>query len=238
MVLVALIAPVAACSSSRDATPTTDAVTTSTDRVRTTTTARSASTSSSPSPSTLTTSTTSTTSTTTTVAPTTTTTVAPTAAPLRRDGFSTATFGSEAEATIAAVSAELGAPSGDTGWVEPLTISTCPGTQARSVSWGVLSLLFGDQSVHGQGTVHFVAWSYGTVDGVGGDPVGLLTPEDVGLGDTLADLRAAYPDVVVTPGEEGLFETGFAVDDALGGLLTGDADTDTVTVLTGGPYCG
>ena len=108
----------------------------------------------------------------------------------------------------------------------------------RRVTWGNLALLFGDASTFAQGAPHFLGWSYGSVEGVGGEPVGLVTPEDVGLGDTVADLRAAYPAVTVTPGESGLLEASFYVDEALGGLLTGDTDADTVIVISGGPYCG
>lgn len=147
-------------------------------------------------------------------------------------------FGTEAEAAITAFTAELGAPTEDTGWVDPLSISSCAGTQARRLSWGALSMLFGDQSPHLQGSAHFHGWSYGSVEGLGAEPIGLVTDLDIGLGDTVADLRAAYPGVTVTPGEQGLIETTFSVDGSLGGLLTGDTDGDTVTVLSAGPYCG
>ena len=149
----------------------------------------------------------------------------PLTVPLRTDGFSGVTPGTDAETAIAALT-ELGAPSEDTGWVEPLSISTCGGTQARQLSWASLSMLFGDQSAHVQGTPHFHGWSYGTVDGIGAEPIGLVTDQDIGLGDTVAGLRAAYPSVIVTPGEEGLIETTFSVDGSLGGLLTGDTDGD------------
>ncbi len=49
---------------------------------------------------------------------------------------------------------------------------------------------------------------------------------------------AAYPAATVTPGEPGLLEASFFVDAALGGLLTGETDADTVIVISGGPYCG
>lgn len=158
---------------------------------------------------------------------------------LRGDGFATVTFGTPADAAIAAISERLGAPSDDTGWIDPLSISTCPGTQLRRVSWGgVLSMLFGDESPFTQGTPHFFAWSYGDVGGVGGEPAGLVTPEQIGLGATLTELRTAYPYVSVAPGDEGLFETGFYVEDNFGGVLTGETDADIVTVLTAGQYCG
>ena len=65
-----------------------------------------------------------------------------------------------------------------------------------------------------------------------------VTPEGIGLGASVADLRAAYPGVVINPGEEGLIEPSFFVDDNLRGIVTGDTDTDSVTVIFGGPFCG
>ena len=53
-----------------------------------------------------------------------------------------------------------------------------------------------------------------------------------------AFLRAAYPDVVVEAGEEGLLAPNFYVDDQLSGRLTGAADDDLVTVIIGGDPCG
>ena len=51
-------------------------------------------------------------------------------------------------------------------------------------------------------------------------------------------LYAAYRDVVVEAGEEGLFLSNFYVDDNLSGRLTGGADDDLVTVIIGGDPCG
>ena len=243
--LFALALMLGACSNSRDSSSSTSAeIPKTTTTEAPTTTRASTTTTDAPTTTRASTTTSSTTSTTSTTIEPTTTSVAPTSAvvpstvPLRTDGFSGVAFGTDAETAIAAFTAELGAPSEDTGWVEPLAISTCGGTQARRLSWGALSMLFGDQSPYLQGSPHFHGWSYGTVDGIGAEPIGLVTDQDIGLGDTVAGLRAAYPGVTVTPGEEGLIETTFSIDGSLGGLLTGDTDGDSVTVLSAGPYCG
>ncbi len=65
-----------------------------------------------------------------------------------------------------------------------------------------------------------------------------MTTQGIGLGAMVADLRAAYPSVQIVAGEEGLIQPSFFVDETLGGLLTGDADSDAVTVVFGGPFCG
>lgn len=154
------------------------------------------------------------------------------------DGLGIVTFGAEPEAAIAAVTAVLGEPTEDTGWSDPLTVSTCAGTQVRRVSWGSLSLYFGDESPVTQGTPHLFAYSYGTADDLEGAPVGLSTPEGIGLGSTVEFLRAAYAAVAVEPGEEGIIEPNFFVSDVLSGRLTGGGDADLVTVIIGGDACG
>jgi len=51
-------------------------------------------------------------------------------------------------------------------------------------------------------------------------------------------LRAAYPEVVVDPGEEGIIEPNFFVNELLSGRLTGGGDDDLVTAIIGGDACG
>jgi hypothetical protein len=157
---------------------------------------------------------------------------------LARDGLGIATFGAGADETIASITAALGEPDEDSGWVDPLTVGACDGDEARFVAWGTLYLYFSDRSAFGDGERHFFGYSYGSVDDLEAIPEGLATPEGIGLGTTVAFLRAGYPDVVVEPGEEGLLAPSFYVDEALSGRLTGTADDDLVTVIIGGDPCG
>jgi hypothetical protein len=158
--------------------------------------------------------------------------------PLNPDGLGLVSFGDEPEAVIEAVTEVLGTPSDDTGWSEPLSISACPGTEVRRVEWSALALFFGDESAVATGTRHLFAYAYGTVEDLEAEPAGLATPEGIGLGSTVAYLRAAYPSVVLEPGETGVIEPSFFVDDNLSGRITGDADDDLVTVVIGGDPCG
>ena len=157
---------------------------------------------------------------------------------LADDGLGIAAFGAAADETIGAITAVLGEPDEDSGWVDPLTVGACAGDEARFVAWGALYLYFSDRSAFGDGERHFFGYSYGSVRDLEAIPEGLATPEGIGLGTTVAFLRAAYNDVVVEAGEEGLLASSFYVDDALSGRLTGTADDDLVTVIIGGDPCG
>ena len=198
---------------------------------------------------------TTTTSTTTTVAPTTaapTTTQAPatTAAPsttvadpattellLSGDGIGTAGFGAEPDGVVAYISSYLGPPSNDTGWIDPLTIGLCSGDELRQVSWGVLTLLFGDVSEVVEGRRHFFGYGYGDQGEIGSAPVGLQTTRGVMIGSRVIDVRAAYPAATINP-EDDFTPPFFFVNDSLRGFLTGVSDDATVTAILGGGDCG
>lgn len=194
---------------------------------------------------------TSTTSTTTTTTIAATTTVAPatTAAPettepapqgslvLGDSGIGAASFGAEPEGVIAFVSTILGPPTGDTGYVDPFDIAPCGGLQIRFVSWGVLTLEFRDTSFVVQDRLHFSSYNYGVESSIGGEPVGLATDQGLTVGSRVIDLEAAYPNVRLLP-EDDFLPAQFIINDNLRGLMTGLADDDTVTVITGGVPCG
>ncbi|CAB4873217.1 unannotated protein [freshwater metagenome] len=184
--------------------------------------------------------------TTTTVAPTTTvvaatTTTVPVGASvgLRGDGVGDAIFGADPDGVIDYLNALFGAPSSDSGWVSAVE-RTCPGTEVRSVSWGDLALLFGDESSVSSGRRHFFAWSYGPApSGVAISPAGLATapPGLIGIGSTVAQIRAAYPTASISPGDE-LVGPSAAIGDGLVAFLTNTSRTGVVTSLVGGFGCG
>lgn len=180
---------------------------------------------------------------TTTTVPETTTTAPPPPAPLGSlvladDGIGPWRFGDEPEEVIAGVAAVLGTPSADTGWVGAEEL-LCPGQERRRVEWGVFRLDFGDSAQSGPSDERvFLAWDYGLESMLGEEPRGLITARGVGLGARVDELVDAYPDVVLSPGEEGVFSASFVIDANLSGLITGVADDDTVTVMSGGEICG
>jgi hypothetical protein len=184
--------------------------------------------------------------TTTTVLAETTTTVAPTTiAPaiselvLRNDGVGGARFGAEVEGVVAYVSGLLGPATSDSGWVpaDQSPYGVCPGNEARGVRWGQLQLLFSDATSVTSGTRHLFAYSYGAFVGEDPAPVGLHTEGIVGLGSTVAQLRAAHPETEVF--EDPVIGSGFIVlDGGLSGTLSGAAEDSTINIIYGGIGCG
>ncbi len=152
-------------------------------------------------------------------------------------GIGSAQFGADPEGVIGYVSSFLGNPTLDTGWVDPFSICTISGTELRQVSWGSMTLTFGDVSTVIQGRRHFFAYAYGVDGQIGVPPVGLKTDQGITVGSRVVDLLAAYPGVVLNP-EDDFVAPNFYVNDNLRGFLTGLADDDTVTVILGGIGCG
>lgn len=189
--------------------------------------------------------TTTSTTTTSTTAPTTTlavpsTTVADPAVAdlvLSGDGIGTAGFGAEPDGVIAYIGSYLGQPSNDSGWIDPLSVGLCSGAELRQVSWGVLTLLFGDVSSVLQGRRHFFGYTYGDQAEIGAPPVGLTTSRGVAIGSRVVDVRGAYPAAEVFP-EDDFTPPFFFVNDSLRGFLTGTDDSATVTAIIGGDDCG
>jgi hypothetical protein len=199
-----------------------------------------------PTSSTSTTSTTTSTTSTTPTSTTSTTTVAPSTTVedpavaelvLSGDGIGTAGFGAEPDGVVEYMSSYLGPPTNDTGWIDPLTIGLCSGDELRQVSWGVLTLLFGDVSEVVQGRRHFFGYTYGEQDQIGSAPVGLQTTRGVMIGSRVVDVRAAYPAATINP-EDDFTPPFFFVNDNLRGFLTGVSDDATVTAILGGGDCG
>ncbi len=185
--------------------------------------------------------------TTTTEAPVTTTTEpvdpAVEALVLSEDGIGAAVFSGDPDGVVAFLSTFVGAPTGDTGWVDPFSISACAGTELRVVSFGSLRLTFGDVSPVLQGRRHFFAYTYGSYSYDGNatavtdeTPLGLLTANGVGLGTNLLSLEAAYPGLALNPADDFFPET-FVVNDNFRGALSGLADDSIVVNMIGGQDC-
>jgi hypothetical protein len=147
-------------------------------------------------------------------------------------------FGADADEVINYVRSILGQPTADSGWADPYeSFGICQGTEVRGVSWGDLQLLFSDVSEVMSGRRHFFNYVYGpAANGSSITPEGMRTSTGVGIGTSVADLRAAYPGVQVYPEE--IYGPYFVVNENLTGFLTGVTDADSVISFIGGMGCG
>ncbi|MGA0219704.1 MAG: hypothetical protein ACO38I_08180 [Ilumatobacteraceae bacterium] len=154
------------------------------------------------------------------------------------NGIGGALLGADPDTSVGYISSILGAPTDDSGWVDPLEFYLCRGTTVRRVEWGVLSVMFGDESDIATGRTHLISWTYGLIDRLGDEPLGLRTAGGVTLGDQLAGLRAEFGSIAVDEGDADLdIPPSFYIGPTLRGLSTGVADEDYVLVLIGGSGC-
>ena len=158
---------------------------------------------------------------------------------LTAGGLGEAAFGSEPDAVISYVSSILGSPTEDSDWTTPETF-LCAGTVIREVNWGVLSLMFGDESSSASGRPHFMSYTYGLIDRLGDEPQGLVTSEGLTISNSVATLLART-DAKLDEGDEELdIPPSFFYDSEpfpVTGLLTGTSDEDVVLVILGGSGC-
>lgn len=234
---VVLSVGVAACGgddTSTDSTPPSTSTIPSTS-IAVTTTAQSSTTSSSTSTSTTST----TTSTSTTVAPTTSTTIPTPGAPLvlRSNGLGDALFGAEAESVISYVSSFIGAPTTDSGWVDPFSLGACPGSELRVVTWNDLSLFFSDDTQLVTGVRHFFSYQYGEAFGPTINPYGLKTDGLITVGSSVGSLRATYPSAAINEADD-ISSASFQIELGLAGYISTTADDGIVTQILGGFGCG
>ncbi|HEY7626711.1 MAG TPA: hypothetical protein VH761_06575 [Ilumatobacteraceae bacterium] len=159
---------------------------------------------------------------------------------MRANSLGDAAFGADPDGVVAYVSAIIGPPTVDSGWVDPLAVGACPGTSPegfRQVIWGDLILQFSDESSVTSGRRHFFSYVYGPPLGSEIAPAGLKTDAGIGVGSTVAELTGTYPGVIINPGDE-FGGPNFKVNDNLVGFLSGVEATDTVTSVLGGQGCG
>lgn len=155
---------------------------------------------------------------------------------LGADGLGAVQFGADPEQTITFVTSMIGAPTADTGWLDPFEIGPCGGTRIRQVRWNDLQLEFGDLSDVTEGRDHFYAYFYGVEGSSTPQPPGLKTAEQIGAGSAVVELIAAYPGATLRQGDE-FVGPSFTVNDNLVGRLSGVTDDDVVEAFIGGRPC-
>lgn len=151
---------------------------------------------------------------------------------LRGDGLGVVDLGAAPDAAIAAVTAELGDPTLDTGWeASSSAYGTCPGDRVRGVEWDHLVLLFTDGSTSYGTTEHLFAWR------LTGAPPALGTAKGLGYEATVADAEELYPgEVEVTEAEDPF--PAFLTVPVGDGTITAYLDGDVITNLEAGAPCG
>ena len=154
------------------------------------------------------------------------------------DGLGNALFGAEADGVVDYVKGILGKPTDDTGWQDPAALGApCPGTRIRFVTWNDLSLQFSDDSPAASGFDHFASYTYGPPRTGTLDPFGVTTAKGIGVGNTVAELRAAYPGATVSVADD-ISGPSFFIQEGLSGFLTGTTDADAIISFVGGYGCG
>ena len=160
---------------------------------------------------------------------------------LRADGIGAALFGTDPDSVVKYLTSVLGAPTDDSDWVDPSTYYACAGTVVRRVEWGVLAVMFGDESNTASGRAHLMSYTYGAVDRLGDEPRELRTSSGLTLGSTVAELRSAHPDVVLSEGDTDVdIPPSYFIPNTSpspSGLLTGVGDDDLLLVVFGGSGC-
>lgn len=162
---------------------------------------------------------------------------------LSPDGVGVAKFGDDADTAIRALTAALGRPDRDTGYVGSFSeFGTCPGDKVRGVIWKDFTVLFaqGRTPARSDGRPHLLDFGYGTTGSSTPAQPKLATSKGIGLGSTLAEIRKAYGPVE-TYYDEITQSTGFTIGEPphqLFGFLSGPGPTARLEQLQGGVPCG
>lgn len=160
---------------------------------------------------------------------------------LSPDGVGIARFGDSPDEALEAVTGLLGPADEDSGWIPSISdFGICPGTEVRVVRWAGLRFFFSDGPTNfADDTRHFFYYSQSPVADT--DALDLRTPDGIGLGSTVAQLRAAYGgDVAISSTVR--FGPVFSLEGSEPGLISGSlsgiGDNDVVTLVGGGFGCG
>jgi hypothetical protein len=155
-------------------------------------------------------------------------------------GLGSIRFGTDADEAIAQLVSVLGDPSEDTGW--SAAFETCPGPEVRIVRWVSLQAFFtnGATDWAPQDTEHFFHYGNSITAG-GGEVLDLQTLAGIAVGDSIAELKAAYGDAVAVSDDPlfgPLWEVSVGGAGALWGTAGTAADTGLIDSINGGPGCG
>jgi hypothetical protein len=155
---------------------------------------------------------------------------------VKSSSFSAFAFGEESELVLTELTAALGNADHDTGWRKD---ETCEGSSTRRVRWGELELVF-TKGANGllPDTLTFQQWHIGAYSALAAK---LVTPEGVGVGSTVAELKHAYPETKVTRArssdEAGIYLTRPEGGPFIQGFTKDTEDKSAVTSMWAGLAC-
>ena len=150
--------------------------------------------------------------------------------------FSAFAFGEESGLVLNELTAALGDADRDTGWRRD---DTCEGSATRRVTWGDLELVF-TKGANGlePDTLTFQQWH---ISGFGLMAATLVTPEGIGVGSTVGDLKHAYPETKVTRArssdEAGIYLTKPEGGPFIQGFTKDTEDKSLITSMWAGLAC-
>lgn len=145
-------------------------------------------------------------------------------------------FGADADAVRAAVTKAVGSSDRDTAWHKD---DRCDGELTRRVTWGDLELVFSKGANGTEPTdLTFQQWY---VSGRGARPTPLVSPEGIGIGSTVSDLKQAYKSVKVAKPKRsddlGLFISVPEGGPFMQGFTTDTTDKGAITSMWAGLAC-
>ena len=150
--------------------------------------------------------------------------------------FSAFAFGEESELVLNELTAALGNADHDTGWRKD---DTCEGSSTRRVTWGDLELVF-TKGANGlePDTLTFQQWHIGAYSVMSST---MVTPEGIGVGSTVGELKHAYPEAKVTRArtsdEAGIYLTKPEGGPFIQGFTKDTDDKSAITSMWAGLAC-
>jgi hypothetical protein len=151
---------------------------------------------------------------------------------LSGDGVGALKFGTNSAHTIARFMQALGEPEKNQ---QLPAATTCAAT--RRLQWGNFQVLVNEVgSSSGAGRPGFGGWFLGATTGA---PLEFKTEKGIGLGSTVAQLKAAYgTDVAIGGGDSGPSFTLTVPSGVILGQLSARTDAGKITNIQAGNYCG
>lgn len=165
------------------------------------------------------------------------------------DGLGVVRFGDSPEVVIAALDGRYGPADEDSGWGPRGSFGVCPGSTTRGVRYGQLLVLLSDGPTEyaGAGQPHmfsYTVFARNTDNPAAEYGDGPQTAHGIGVGSSVADLRAAFGEALEVRDDIEVYGPEFSVAEAqdaggdLNGSLTDITDDGLVISLSAGQLCG